>query len=342
MGSLYQSLLIQTATPNFPSTVEETTVTTIWDDIKNQFSSGSILTRLILVNVAVFVTLAVAKFFAFITGTLGIYEDASRFLMLPNQLEVLLYQPWTLVSYFFTHEDIWHILFNMLFLYYFGQVIEEFIGARRLLAVYLLGGLAGGVTFLVLMNTLPVLQSAQLSLLVGASGAVYAAVVGAATLVPNYTFNLILLGPVRIVWIAVFYILLSMLQFPNNPGGNLAHLGGALMGFLYISQLRRGTDLGKGLLAVTDWLSRIFSSGPTMKVSRGGNNDRYGGRSPVSSPPSGGSSRMSSYNNQLRTSTRNEVPTEAEVDRILDKIAKQGVDSLTKEEKQTLDKASSS
>jgi hypothetical protein len=155
--------------------------------------------------------------------------------------------------------------------------------------------------------------------LLGASGAVYAVVVGAATLMPNYTFFMLLLGPVRIKYIAAFFIVLSFVDLSRdaNPGGNIAHLGGALLGFVFISQLKQGTDIGKPLTGVAEWLKRLFQPKPKLKVTH---------RSPV--------------RNGQAASTSHAIPNQDEIDAILDKISRSGYESLTKEEKQKLFRAS--
>ncbi len=136
---------------------------------------------------------------------------------------------------------------NMLFLYWFGKLIDEYLGTRRLINLYLLGGIIGGISYLLIYNLIPNFRQSIGTPLLGASGAVYAVVIGAATLMPNYTFFLLLLGAVRIKYIAAFFLVLSFVDLSrdSNPGGNIAHLGGALLGFIFITQLKKGNDLGK-------------------------------------------------------------------------------------------------
>jgi hypothetical protein len=203
----------------------------------------------------------------------------------------------------------------MLFLWWFGQIIHEFIGNRRLIALYILGGLAGGIFFILMYNIIPQFSPLVSSnVLLGASGSVYAIVIGAATLSPNYQFNLILIGPVKIIYIALFYVLISFFEIAGtNPGGNLAHLGGSLMGYLFISQLRKGNDFGKPVNQALEWLSGLFAPKPALKKTKG------------------------SAQTNVRSSSE---PEDEEIDLILDKISKSGYESLSKEEKQKLFQAS--
>lgn len=279
-------------------------------------ANGNVLHRLILYNVAVYVVLVVLGAVLGLSGLGWLYAAVKSALMLPSWLPTLLIRPWTLLTYAFTHESFFHILFNMLNLYWFGQLLVEYLGARRLMSIYVLGALAGAVAFLLAMNLIPVLVTRfGYPPILGASGAVSAVIVGTATLLPDYTFMLILLGPVRIKWIAAVLVLLSVSGLTgDNAGGQFAHLGGALLGFMFVKQLQSGRDLGAPLQRAWAWLTGLFEPKPTMRVS--------------------GSTR----------GTATAVPTpsadEAAIDLILDKINRSGYESLSKEEKQQLFRAS--
>lgn len=292
------------------------------DDFKGAFTKrDNGLIQIILVNVIVFLVLLVAQISLTVANARGYYSLALNQLQLPASLPELAQRPWTLFTYFFTHTDPFHILFNLLFLYWFGRLIDEYLGNRRVVNLYLLGGLVGGISYIAIYNLVPYFADRVAgSEMIGASGAVFAVVFGAATLLPNYTFHLLLLGPVRIKYIALFYLILSFAQtIGPNAGGNIAHLGGALLGFLFVKQLQRGTDLGKPLDNLTGWVRRLFTPKPrpSMKVT---------------------------YRSQAKTTytsmTSDGFPDEDEVDAILDKISKSGFESLTREEKQKLFKAS--
>ena len=299
----------------------------IVDDIKREFSkSENALVKIILVNTAVFLVLLLLKIILTLSQSSNVYQAVINTLQLPASTSEFLYKPWTLITYFFTHDDIFHILFNMLFLYWFGKLIDEYLGAKRVIALYILGGIAGGLIYIVLYNALPYFQAhVEGSRMLGASAAAFAVAVGASTLLPNYTFNLIFLGPIRIKFIALFYIILSLAQTVGpNAGGNLAHLGGAFVGYVFIKLLQSGTDLGKPLYAVMNVWSRLFRKRPSMQVT-------YRERQVY---------RSTSVYSSASSSGTIEMPDQTEIDSILDKISKSGYESLTREEKQKLFKAS--
>ena len=295
---------------------------TILDDFKNAFRRGDNgVVQLILINLIVYLTIN----FVWVVSVVTEHDDAFnlallRQLALPAPLLAFFYKPWTLLTYFVTHEGFWHILWNMLFLYWFGNLIKEYLGNQRFINLYVLGGLAGGVLYLVIFNVFPYFVGRQPGLgLIGASASVQAVMVAAATLIPNHTFNLLLIGPVRIVYIAAFYVVASFFGIAGtNAGGNLAHLGGALIGFLFIRQLQAGRDLGRPLTRATEALQRLFQRKPHLRVTHTGTPRATPRRRPA------GPAR----------------PDQAEIDAILDKISKSGYDSLTKEEKQKLFSAS--
>jgi membrane associated rhomboid family serine protease len=287
------------------------------------FNTSDALIRLILINVGVFLLLKIAYVFLWAAQSTHIYQWLVFHLAMPAEGSLLLRRPYTLITYFFTHEGFWHILFNMLFLYWFGRILQEFLGNRRLVALYILGGLAGGVLYFLLYNVLPPLQAIRpVTVLLGASASVYASVVGAATLRPTYTVHLLLFGPVQIRWIAVFFVLLSFTEIGSaNTGGNFAHLGGSLMGYLYIKGLQKGTDAGAWISFLLDKISRLFSRKPRLKVHR---------------PPL---EKVRAHNTARRAGNEAQGASSSlqdEIDRILDKISEQGYDSLTPEEKQKL------
>ncbi len=297
------------------------------DDIKREFSkSDNALVKIIMVNSAVFLLLLLSKIIFTLSQSAGIYAWLLHQIELPADLNVLLYKPWTLFSYFFAHEDVFHILFNMLFLYWFGRLVDEYLGAKRVVALYILGGISGGLVYIIIYNLLPFFQNQVVgSGMLGASAAAFSVAVGASTLLPNYTFNLIFLGPIRIKFIALFYIILSLAQtIGPNAGGNLAHLGGALVGFIFIKSLQSGTDLGKPIYSLMSFWTNLFKKKPTMRVT-------YREKQVHKS--------TTVFNTRPANSTF-EMPDQSEIDTILDKISKSGYESLTKEEKQKLFKAS--
>lgn len=282
----------------------------IINDIKIQFGNSKALYRLLLINVVVFLVLMLARTFSFLFQTDGdILALAIAKLSLPPSLSNILYQPWSLITYMFLHVDFFHILFNLLVLFWTGKLFVEYLGNDKLIATYLLGGLTGALIYILSFNIFPVFAGVGGSAhLMGASAGVIAVLVAVATLLPDYTVFLIIFGPVRLKYIAIVSILLYAISIPNgNAGGELAHLGGALFGFMMIKQLRNGRDLTKWM---TSLLKFNFKRKPQMKVVK----------------------------NATRTNAS--IASEELVDRILDKINKSGFDSLTKDEKEILYKAS--
>lgn len=287
-------------------------------DIRSTFSRrDNALNQLLVINVLVFVVLLVLGAVLQFSDAGGAYLVLLRQLALPSDLGELLRHPWTLLTYAFTHEGFFHILFNMLNLYWFGMLVREYLGDRRLVSIYVLGALAGAVLFLLSYNLLPKLQIHPATM-VGASAAVTAIILAAATLLPDYTFMLFLLGPVRIKYIAAAVVLISIAGINSaNPGGQIAHLGGALLGFIYVRQLQRGRDLGRPVVAVGEWINGLLHGRSRLRVSH---------RSPQEAP-SGKRGPLAQ-------------PAQEEIDRILEKISRSGYESLSKEEKQKLFKAS--
>ena len=209
----------------------------IVEDFKKAWSKeDNGLVRIILINVIFFVVLSILKVFITLSGGENIFEMLTNKLKLPASFTTFILQPWSLISYFFLHLSFGHILWNMLFLYWFGKIIQDNIGNNAVISLYVLGGIIGGLSYMALFNIIPYYDNRiSESLMLGASAGVFSIVAGSATLLPNYTFYLLFLGPVRIKYIALFYILLSFLDVTgSNAGGEIAHLGGAMIGYLFI------------------------------------------------------------------------------------------------------------
>jgi membrane associated rhomboid family serine protease len=292
----------------------------MFDEFRNAFQRpNNAHIQLIIVNVVVFAVLAVLDVFSKIGGFEFIFTAVHNQFLIPPRIADFITRPWTIIAYAFAHStsDILHILFNMLFLYWFGKLFTEYLGSDKLLALYILGALAAGVTYLIFFNTIPFFKErSSFEGMVGASGAIYAVMVAVATLLPNYTFYLLFLGPVKIKYIALFYIAVSFLgSVGSNAGGNIAHLGGALMGFIYIRQLQAGINWGGWITAAIDWFKKLFKTSPKVKVSYRKSEPRK---------------QASNFNKA----------TQEEIDVILDKISDRGYESLTKEEKDKLFNAS--
>jgi membrane associated rhomboid family serine protease len=288
-----------------------------WDNLKNAFNRrDNSLYKLMAINLIAFFILLISRVVLTLSGFGAVYKEGLKWIMMPASLPTLAKQPWSIFTYFFLHEGLFHILSNLLFLYYFGLLIHQYLGSRKLTNLYILGGVFGAGFYVLMYNIAPYFSGAvDTSFMLGASAGVFAVVVGAATLAPQTTFVLLLLGPVKIVYIAAFYVLLSFANsIGENAGGEIAHLGGAMLGYGYIVALRRGWDLGIPIQKVGLFFENLGTR-----------------RAPKVSYRRTSSTKPSSTN-----PANKETLTQEEVDKILDKIADKGYEGLTKEEKRKL------
>lgn len=302
----------------------------IFDDFKNAWDKpNNAPAQLIIINVIVFVFLATLMVVSRIGGIEGVFDAVYNQFSIPPRFADFIFRPWTILTYAFAHSlrGIFHILFNMLVFYWFSKLILEYLGNNRVISLYVLGALAGGLAYLLVYNTIPFYQENLdgISGMVGASAAVYAVVVGAAAFMPNYTFFLMFIGPVKIKYIAAFYIILSFLGTTGvNAGGNIAHLGGALIGWFFIAQLKQGNDIGTWVINTLDFFKSFFVKSPKIKVTHRGESRK----------------RSKSRNDSRSDSSNVKITDQDEIDAILDKISQSGYESLSKEEKQKLFNAS--
>lgn len=272
-------------------------------DLKQQFfKSGNPVMLYIGINAVVFVVVSLLSVVLFLANQRG-FVDAIvlNYFAFPSAPSLWLTRFYTVLTYQFFHADFFHILFNLLWLYWMGQIFLDFVKPRQFHFVYLGGGIIGALFFALIFNLVPAFNTLPNVPLIGSSAAVMAVFAAAVTLVPNYNIRLMFIGDVKIKYLLMVYIFLDLIAIPSgNAGGNLAHLGGALFGFAYIKFLQSGTDL-----------SAIFIKKPKLKVVK---NNNY----------------------QKQTALVNQQ----EIDAILDKISKSGYDQLSREEKETLFKAS--
>jgi len=289
----------------------------IWDDIKITFSKGSNLTRLIYINIAVFFLITIVAVIGFLLNNPAIPVKALNLISVPSSLKSLLIRPWTLITYMFVHEGIWHILFNMLWLYSFGRIFLEYLDQRKLVAVYLLGGISGAFMYILSFNIFPAFSAVVgESVAIGASASVMAIVVAIAAYVPDYTVQLFLFGRIKIKYLAIaIFVFTSIMDFSVNSGGKLAHIGGAFFGYFYTLSLRQGKDIGKGFNKIIDFFVTLFKPRRNLKVTHKKATNEF------------------EYN-------KIKADHQLKINSILDKISKGGYDSLTKEEKETLFKES--
>ena len=207
----------------------------IIDEIKESFRKGTTLHKLIYLNLGLFLAVQIVRIVLYLSNSYDLFDNFLNYLAIPANLEVLSKRPWTLVTYMFLHVDFIHILFNLLWLYWFGTLFLQELGLKKLLSTYLLGGFFGGVLYVLFYNIFPVFDQVKgNSIALGASASVMAIVVATATYQPERRMHLILIGPVKIVYIALFmFIFTSLVDFSVNTGGKIAHIGGALTGFIF-------------------------------------------------------------------------------------------------------------
>ncbi len=282
-------------------------------DIKRTFKEGSVLTRLIYINLGVFLLVKILGVFFYLAGQPYFLVE---WLSLPSNTDELISKLWTPITYMFLHAGFIHLFFNILGLYWFGKLFLYHLEGDKLLSVYLLGGIAGAALYIISYNTIPVFENAN-SILLGASASVFAILVAVAFYDPDREIMLPLVGTYKLKYIAAFYVLLSVIGISStNAGGNIAHLGGAIWGWFYIYQLRKGKDMGAGLVKFIDnvakKLAKIFKPKSHLTVTH-------------KQPPRDDYE----YNRQKNTQ-------QDEINRILDKIAKSGYESLSNKEKELL------
>jgi membrane associated rhomboid family serine protease len=287
----------------------------IFNELKHSFKKGSLLSRIIYINLAVFVFIEVLSVFFFLFNQPS-YE-LINLVALPANGSELLSKPWTLITYMFVHDGFIHLIFNLLWLYFGGTIFLKYLSNKQIVSTYVLGGLTGGLFYILAFNYFPVFDSvlAQ-SMAVGSSASVLAVLVAIATYVPNYIVNLTFIGRVKLKHIAIVSIVLDLILIPNgNAGGHIAHLGGAFYGFYYSRQLLKGKDTSRWFNHLMDYLVNLFKPSKPLKTAY----------------------KRPKTDDQWRENKSNE---QQQINRILDKIAKSGYDSLNKEEKETLFKAS--
>jgi len=282
------------------------------DELRHELKFGNVLTRLIILNVAVFIIINLTGVFISLGGNNSRFtETVNGYFAMYSGWKSFLAHPWGIITYQFVHSGILHLLFNMLWLYWMGRIFMEFLGSRKLLSVYLIGGMTGAVLFMTAYQALPLFSGIrEFGSVIGASGSVLAITVAAATLVPDYSIGLLFFGQVKLKYLAVAAVVLDLLSMAGpNAGGHIAHLGGALFGFIYVKQLRSRTNIGAWMDSLTTFIENLFSKNkPVMRV--------------------------------VHRKKNAEVTDQETIERILDKISQSGYESLTSAEKEILFKAS--
>ncbi|MBR9921989.1 MAG: rhomboid family intramembrane serine protease [Bacteroidetes bacterium] len=304
----------------------------IWEDIKRQYNYGNMVTRLVIVNLIAILIIGVLMRVILTISAGGpnpeSFTNLVRFFSLSSDWLFNLTHPWVFITNMFLHIGFWHFLFNMLFLYWFGRIVGDLLGNQRILPLYLMGGFAGAIAYILTANYF----YSGGGYAYGASAAVMAIVVAAGVTAPDYRMHLILIGPVKLMYIVAVLILIDIVGVANlsNTGGRIAHLGGAAFGWFFVYQLRQGNDMSTWLNRVIDQISEFF---------RGLTSNRKQPKV-VYRDPDARKKRKSRTSRGSSASDSNQESHQAKLDAILDKIKDNGYDSLTSEEKEFLFNAS--
>jgi membrane associated rhomboid family serine protease len=269
----------------------------------HKYSQGSIVEKLIYINVGGFLLTFLLNSFGYL------FQSNSNIVMdwfaMPSDIDYLLTRPWSIISYGFLHGGFFHLLSNLIVLYYIGNLFIDYFTQKQLLSFYLFGTVFGGLLYLVSYTVFPALQNTNATL-VGASAAVMAIFIGIATYMPNYELNLRFIGSVKLWKLAAFFLVLDIIQIPSgNAGGHLAHLGGGLFGFIYMSQIRKGNVS----ISIKNPFSSLFTKKSNLKTV---------------------------YNSKNKTVKKPTKTNQKQIDVILDKISKSGYESLNQTEKNLL------
>ena len=286
----------------------------IIEEIKHSFKNGTILTKLIYINLGVFILLHAFIAILYLFNAQDKSFAIISWLAVPANPAILITRPWTILTYMFLHKDFFHILFNIMWLFWFGKIFLYYFDEKKLLSIYLLGGLSGAFLYIASYNIFPVFKlQVPESMALGASAAVMAIVIAVASFAPTHVIQLMFIGPVKIIWIALIsFILSSVVDFSANTGGKIAHMGGAIFGYIFSLQYKQGRDITLWFSKSISFLFTFFSmKRRKMKVTykRTANDFEY---------------------NAMK------LERQKEIDRILDKISHSGYESLNREEKEML------
>ncbi len=285
----------------------------IWDEIKASFRHGTSLTRLIFVNTGIFLIIKILEMISVLASSPELATTVISYLAVPASVGALATKPWTPVTYMFLHQGFIHLLFNMLWLWWFGKIFMSYLDQRKVVSLYLMGGLAGALLYIIIFNLFPAFAGAvNVSVALGASASVMALVIATAVYLPEMELHLLFFGRIKLKYLALItFLITSVFDFSVNTGGKIAHIGGAMMGLAYGYGLKNGKDIGAWLNSIIDFFVTLFRPGRRMKVT---------------------------YKKPKTDYDYNKIRAERQkaIDHILDKISKGGYDSLTREEKEIL------
>jgi len=299
----------------------------IFTEINRRFNTGSILTKYIFINVGTFI---IIRLLIIIMQLFMKEASFLEYIELSSSFTLLLYRPWTIITYMFVHIDFLHILFNMLWLYWFGRIFLTFFTGRQLGGLYVLGGVAGAALFMIAYNIFPYLkQLSYNSFLVGASASVMAIVFAVSFYRKEYAINLLFIGRIKLIYLAIGVFLLDILAITSeNAGGHIAHIGGALFGILFASRYNKGKDITGFINKIIDRFVNMITHKPTFKTYR-------------SEKKTSDSDEKNNHRKETDDEYRRRKNEENRViDEILDKLKRSGYESLSAEEKKRLFDAS--
>jgi len=291
----------------------------VFDDLKFRLQQNSAINRLIVANLAVFIVVGLYRLVTYLLNLPDTSFDITQKLMLPSNLVLFIHQPWSIITYFFLHTEFLHILFNLLWLYWVGSILQEYLGNSKTYKVFFGGGIFGGFIFIFAFNIFPVFyDSVQMAHAMGASAGVLAIVVATATLLPDYPLMLLFFGNVKLKYIALVSIVLDLISIPSsNAGGHIAHLGGAFFGYLFIKMMYSRSNFIVGINKYFSELSANLRPGKSSNL------------------------KIHYKSQRIKIEERDKnKPSQEEIDKILDKISKNGYESLSKTEKDALFNAS--
>jgi membrane associated rhomboid family serine protease len=285
------------------------------ENIQEQFRKGDSVMRILLINIAVFILIALYQLVLFLTESLPpalLNEDLG--LAANSSWRVMLFRPWSIITHMFTHVNFGHFFFNMIALYALGNMFISIMGSRRLLPLYLMGGLSGYILFAVVYSLSDVLGNQEAHAVLGASAAVMAIVVAIAVIRPLQKIFLFGIVQLELRWLALILVLLDLASIKDgvNSGGHIGHLGGAIFGLIYGSRFNKGVDMGSWLNKIFEKIKGTFSR-KKMTVAKGHTRPKSDEQ----------------YNLEKKQ-------RQQKIDNILDKISRSGYDSLSKEEKDFL------
>jgi membrane associated rhomboid family serine protease len=292
----------------------------IIDDLKMEYRIGGITQKLIYWNVGLFlpvILFSICRMMKIDVSAFdwsGVYYSGDWF-SLSSDFSDLAWKPWSIILYAFLHSGFFHLLFNMMMLFFVGRLFLTFFTQKQLFGVYILSAIFSGLFYVLGYAYIPLL-SGHVAGLTGASASIMAILFATTAYSPLYEVRLLLIGNVKLWHIAAVFLILDLINVSiDNSGGHLAHLAGAFFGYIYIKLLQNGTDLTKVVSAVIDFFANLFKPGKKTPF-------KAVHRNPV--------------HQQRAAAKPAKNITQKQIDDILDKISKSGYDSLTKEEKEFL------